>query len=204
MTVVDPRASNRPHFLADPPSTPESEAMLAGDLQDPGFVMNLTRLWSVDPSMLAMMRQLMGAASDLAGLGMREKGILVTAAASTLGDSYCSFAWGGKLAAEADAPTAASVLRGEDQGLTAAEHEMAQWARAVAADPSSTTADQVEALRAAGFTDQQIFAITVYVAMRLAFSTINGALGAPPDAELGERVPAVVQEAITWGRQVMR
>ncbi len=31
------------------------------------------------------------------GLNFRQCGVLVVAAVSTLGDSYCSLAWGGKL-----------------------------------------------------------------------------------------------------------
>ena len=42
--------------------------------------------------------ELMSEAFKPSGLTFRQRGILVTAAASTLGDSYCSLAWGGKLA----------------------------------------------------------------------------------------------------------
>jgi hypothetical protein len=38
------------------------------------------------------------------------------------------------------------------------------------------------------------------VALRLAFSTVNDALDARPDRELGKSVPAGVREAVTWGR----
>ncbi|MGE0139696.1 MAG: hypothetical protein AB7L17_18690 [Ilumatobacteraceae bacterium] len=204
MTAADTETADRPHFLSDPPSSVDGQALLDSDLLDPGFVMNLTRLWGFEPSMLTTLKDLMNRASELAGLGMREKGILVTATASTLGDSYCSFAWGGRLATHADPETAAGVLRGDDTNLTPAERTMAQWARSVVSDPSSTRLDDVESLRAAGYTDEQIFGITVYVALRLAFSTINGALGASPDAALRELVPEVVQASVTWGRQMPR
>jgi hypothetical protein len=39
----------------------------------------------------------MSQAFTASGLSFRQRGILVTAAASALGDSYCSLAWGGKL-----------------------------------------------------------------------------------------------------------
>jgi hypothetical protein len=70
----------------------------------------------------------------------------------------------------------------------------------VSRDPSSTTEDDVDALRAVGYDDRQIFAITLYVAMRVAFSTVNDALGATPDSELVARVPAAVRSAVTYGR----
>ncbi len=50
---------------------------------------------------------------------------------------------------------------------------MAAWARKVARNPSATTPADVQALRDAGLGDGQIFAITAFVALRLAFSTIN-------------------------------
>jgi hypothetical protein len=38
------------------------------------------------------------------------------------------------------------------------------------------------------------------VALRLAFSTINDALGAQPDAQLTQSLPPEVREAVTYGR----
>jgi len=52
----------------------------------------------------------------------------------------------------------------------------------------------------AGYDDGQIFSVTLFVALRLAFSTVNDALGAPPDAELVGRAPASVRTAVTFGR----
>jgi alkylhydroperoxidase family enzyme len=136
------------------------------------------------------------------GLTFRQRGILVTAAASALGDSYCSLAWGGKLGRASDAATAAGVLSGSDTGLTGQEKAMAAWARKVATDPNTTTQADVLALREAGLDDGQIFAITAFVALRLAFSTVNDALGAQPDAQLAASLPPEVREAVTYGRPV--
>ena len=58
------------------------------------------------------------------------------------------------------------------------------------------------ALRDAGLDDGQIFAITAFVAFRLAFATINDSLGAQPDAQLAESLPPDVREAVTYGRPV--
>ncbi|HYU02430.1 MAG TPA: hypothetical protein VEL02_01180, partial [Jatrophihabitantaceae bacterium] len=59
-----------------------------------------------------------------------------------------------------------------------------------------------QALRDAGYDDAQIVAITAYVALRIAFATVNGALGARPDHELNETAPAAVRDAVTYGRSV--
>ena len=117
-------------------------------------------------------------------------------------DSYCSLAWGTKLAARADAQLAAGVLRGDDGALTEAERAMAAWARRVANDPNGTSAEDVQELRDAGFSDADIFAMTVYVALRVALSTVNDALGARPDAEYRTLAPAPVRDAVTFGRPI--
>ena len=51
-------------------------------------------------------------------------------------------------------------------------------------EPNATTEVHVEELRAIGYDDRQIFAITVFVALRIAFSMVNDTLGAAPDPEL--------------------
>ena len=79
---------------------------------------------------------------------------------------------------------------------------MAAWARQVARDPNATTPADVQALRDAGLDDGQIFAITAFVALRLAFSAINDSLGAQPDAQLAQSLPREVREAVTYGRPV--
>ena len=77
---------------------------------------------------------------------------------------------------------------------------LAAWARRVALTPGAVTPADVDQLRDAGFDDPTIFAITLFVALRVAFSTVNDALGARPDRELVDLVPAAVRDAVTFGR----
>jgi len=189
-------------FLAEPPVSPQVQALYDEDLADDGYVWNVSRLWAHQPDTLKDLFGLMSQAFKPGGLTFRQRGILVTAAASALGDSYCSLAWGGKLGEESGAAIAAGVLTGADVDLTDQEKVMAGWARKVARDPNSTTQADIQALRDAGLDDGQIFAITAFVALRLAFSTINDSLGAQPDAELAQSLPRQVREAVTYGRPV--
>jgi alkylhydroperoxidase family enzyme len=189
-------------FLADPDPTPAAQALVDADRSANGYVMNLTRLWSYQPQTKAGLFDLLaGVAADV-GLSLRERAILTSACASTMGDSYCSIAWGGKLSTTSDEGVAVGVLTGSDEGLTDAERALARWARLVATDPNATTAADVQALRDAGWEDRQIFAMTTWVALRMAFSTVNDALGVTPDAELRDTVPPSVVDAVTWGRPV--
>lgn len=187
-------------FLAVPATSPEVQALYDDDQGSLGYVMNVSRLWAQSPEAHDGLFDLLTRAVELGGLSFRQRGILVTACASTLGDSYCSLAWGGKLAAKAGEDVAGSVLRGDDEALDDQERALAAWARRVARDPNATRADDVQALRDAGFDDRQVFAITLFVGLRLAFSTVNDALGARPDGVLAASVPDQVRDAVTFGR----
>jgi uncharacterized peroxidase-related enzyme len=189
-------------FLQEPPASTQAQALYAEDIADSGYVWNVSRLWAQQPDTLKSLFELMSGAFRPSGLTFRQRGILVAAAASALGDSYCSLAWGGKLGKASDPAVAAGVLTGSDSGLTDQEKAMAAWARKVARDPNATTPADVQALRDSGLDDGQVFAITAFVALRLAFSTINDALGAQPDAQLAESLPSEVREAVTYGRPV--
>jgi uncharacterized peroxidase-related enzyme len=189
-------------FLEEPPLSDQVQALYDEDLTDSGYVWNVSRLWAHQPDTMKRLFELMSQAFTPSGLSFRQRGILVTAAASTLGDSYCSLAWGGKLSKASDAVVAAGILNSSDAGLTDQEMALAAWARKVASDPNSTTPADIQALRDAGLDDDQIFAVTAFVALRLAFSTINDSLGAQPDAQLAMSLPQEVREAVTYGRPV--
>jgi alkylhydroperoxidase family enzyme len=189
-------------FLETPTPSAGAQELFDADLRDYGYVMNASRLWAYQPETHDALFDVMRQALSEHRLTIRERGVLVAACASTLTDSYCSLAWGSRLAAESDADLAAGVLRGDDDGLTAAEKAMATWARLVARDPNGTTAADVQALRDGGFDDAHIFSITTFVALRIAFSTVNDALGAQPDPEFRNAAPAAVLDAVTYGRPI--
>jgi uncharacterized peroxidase-related enzyme len=188
-------------FLQEP-STPEAAAYLEKDRVQSGYVMNLERAWAWRPDVAegfaALRKQLIGGST----LSPREIAVLVCATAGALGDSYCSLAWGARLAKLADAPLAAKVLGGDDaSGLSARESALRLWAGQVVEDPNATRCSDVEALRKAGLSDKEILEATAFIALRLAFSTVNDALGASPDAKLVADVPPEVRSAVTYGRR---
>jgi alkylhydroperoxidase family enzyme len=189
-------------FLAVPEPDAASQPLFDDDLVEPGFIMNSSRLWAYQPSTQEAMFEVMRRALATCPLTLRERGVLVAATASTLGDAYCSIAWGCKLANASDVATAVGVLRGDDAGLTGRERALAGWARKVAGDPNRTSGSDVQELRDAGYGDAQIFGITVYIAMRVAFAVANDALGARPDAEYRDHAPAAILESVTFGRPI--
>jgi len=187
------------------PPAPESEAtsrFLKGDLDELGYVQNLTRLWVWRPEVEQGFSELRAKLTKGSSLSPRELAVLVSATAATLGDSYCSLAWGKKLARLSSPATAASVLRASGvQGLTERERALSAWARKVVRNPSGTAAEDVQALRAAGLTDREVFEATTFIAFRVAFATVNDALGARPDWQLAASVPPEVRAAVSFGRR---
>ena len=202
MTDDTTEQSSRPHHLRDPAPTAEAQALFDNDIDDNGYVMNASRLWAYQPATMTGLFDLLHDTTQAGSLSLRQRSILVAATASTIRDSYCSLAWGSRLAKAADAETAANVLRGDDNQLTASEQAMARWARSIVNAPTTTTAVDIQTLRDVGFNDEQIFAMTVYVALRVAFSTVNASLGARPDSALRSTAPAAVLDAVTFGRAI--
>src|SRR5262245_7987669 len=191
-------------FLDAPPPDEGAQRLFDGDLKRLGFVMNLSSLWGHQPALHGGLSALMDEAVVAAGLTTRQRAVLVTSAASALGDSYCSLAWGRRLAREAGADVAGGVIRGGERGLGPAEQALASWARRMTRQPNATEAGDLQPLRNAGFDDGQIFAITVFVAMQIAFAYVNDALGSQPDADLLAIVPTAVKNAVTFGRPPVR
>ena len=187
-------------FLRPAPASPGAVRLFAHDVDEVGYVMNLSRVWAHLPEAHRALFDLLGSATETAVLTFRQRGILICSLASAMGDPYCSLAWGTRLAGKAGDDVAGQVLRGDDSGLDLAERALALWARQLARNPNGTRVGDVEALRAAGYDDAQILAITVYVALRIAFSTVNDALGARPDRELAAAAPEAVRAAVTFGR----
>jgi alkylhydroperoxidase family enzyme len=188
-------------YLSEPASSAAAEAMYAQDQKVMGYVMTGSRLWAHGPDLHAGLFDLLASAAERAGLSVRERGILITACASTFGDSYCSMAWGYKLASVAGAGLASAVLRGADDGLSDRERALAAWARRLADDPNGATQSDVEVLRSVGYDDAQILAITAFVALRIAFSTVNDSLGVQPERELVDLAPEEVRAVVTYGRR---
>jgi uncharacterized peroxidase-related enzyme len=190
-------------FIDGPPPSEPVEAIEARYLADDGYVANYARVWCWRPDVLDAFAEVRSELVASSSLSPAEVAVLVAATASTLGDSYCSLAWGERLAKLKGEDAAAGVLAGADAGLSPREAALAAWARKVVRDPNGTTEGDVEQLREAGLDDREIFEATAWIGMRLGFSAINDALGIRPDRELAERVPASVGSAVGYGRSPM-
>ena len=192
-------------FVGPPKESDDVAKLYESDLAGQGYVMNLTRLWAWRPDVCVGFQQLRSDLMKGSTLTPRELAVIVCAVASNLGDSYCALAWGKRLSDAADPELAAAVLeRSGSDKLSARERALVEWVPRIMANPSDTQRQEVESLRSAGFSDREIFEATTFAALRLAFSTVNDALGAAPDRQLVEAAPAAVREAVAFGRPVER
>jgi uncharacterized peroxidase-related enzyme len=187
-------------FLDHPPPSASVDGLFASDLESDGYVMNLTRLWSWRPEVVDAFGDVRATLLDDCELTEADMALLVTATAAARSDSYCSLAWGRKLAKFIGPDAAASVIAGGLDGLDERAQALTVWARQVVADPNATSTADVQTLRDAGLSDRAIFEATAHIAFRLAFSTVNDALGAAPDLQAAEAAPEAVREAVTFGR----
>jgi uncharacterized peroxidase-related enzyme len=188
-------------FLHEAPQSDAAAAEFARDRDEDGYVHNYRRLWAWRPGLCDSFAELRGRLMDESTLTELDQTVLVTATVSHLGDSYCSLAWAPELVELTDEGTAVQLLAGRPAPrLTARSAALCAWARKVVDDPNSTTDEDVERLRSVGLGDREIFEATALIAFRLAFSTVNDALGAVPDGQLAAEVPEPVRAAVTFGR----
>jgi uncharacterized peroxidase-related enzyme len=195
-TVPEPAASSL--LLGEATVTPASTEMAADDLAELGFVTNGTRLWMHDPEAVSLLFDTMRAAVHRAHLSVAERGIAVITATSLIGDTYCPLAWGQKLATQTTPEVAASVLDRSDDQLDERGKAIAAWASVVAGGHTASAAD-LDRLREAGFSDDAILGLTHFIALRMAFSTVNLALGARPEEAYLAYVAPAVRDA--WTRR---
>lgn len=190
-------------LLNEPAVDDVVRAMYEEDLAEEGYISNHTRAWAHRPDVCQGFRDLRVQLGQEMTLSQAELAVVVAAAVAALSDPYCSLAWGKNLAQATHEQVAAGVLRGDTPAeLSERESALAEWTRSVVRDPSATTRHEVESLRAAGFSDRDIAEVTMLIAFRLAYSTVNAALGAEPDRQLAERTPTPVRDAVDYGRPV--
>jgi SAM-dependent methyltransferase/alkylhydroperoxidase family enzyme len=189
-------------LLGEPPASVAGAALADEDVADLGFVANVTKLWMHDPAAFDELFSLVTSTARSAGLSVVDRGVATVVSAALSGDSYCPLAWGAKLAEEAGPELGAGVLLGSDDLLDERGRAIAAWARLVATQPRSAGPADLEGLLAAGFDRAQALRLTLFIALRIAFATVNGALGATPEQEFVDQVHPAVREAweATFGR----
>lgn len=176
-----------------PPDTAHGEvhAMYERQRRHFGYVPNYARVFSHRPEVLERWAAL------LSGIRRRidpQRFELVTlAAAHALGNRYCTLAHAAALAEVAGIDEVLAVLLDPGSGaLSDTDAAIVDYACKVAREAGAVTAADVEALRAHGLTDAEIFDIAVTVAARAFFTRLLDGLGVEPDVQLQSEDPRLV------------
>jgi uncharacterized peroxidase-related enzyme len=166
-----------------------------------GHVPNLTRAFSHRPDVYAAWRQLNGAIK--ANMDLRRYELATVAAARRLRSSYCTLAHGSVLMGKFIAPDelAAIVSDHHAAGLDPVDVAVMDLADKVAQDATSVTQADIDALRAHGLSDADVFDVIAAAAARCFFSKVLDGVGARPDAKYAE-LDAPLRETLTVGRPI--
>jgi uncharacterized peroxidase-related enzyme len=186
---------------------PEDEApetvadMYAVDRSHWGFLPGFTRVFSRHPDAYQAWRQLNVAVRS--GMDARRYELVTLAAARTLRSSYCTVAHGSVLKDRYfDSATVLQLMADHHYaGLDQAEVVMMDFAEKVAADATSITADDIDALLKVGLTERDILDVVLAVGARCFFATVVEALDAGPDPEMTSALDTELREALLVGRR---
>ncbi len=192
-----------PYLQTVPPeeAAGEVKALYDEDLAAQGYVANYTRAFSGRPEVLRAWQGLKDAITS--GMDPRLYELATVAAATAIRSSYCSLVHGRILATRYY--PAEQVVRiaenDEAAALDAADAAVVRFARKVAEEAENITREDVDELGDLGFSDADVFNVSLASAARCFFSKAVDATGTLPDAVLQD-IPDQLRFALTVGREV--
>jgi uncharacterized peroxidase-related enzyme len=165
-----------------------------------GFVPNFAKAFCHRPELMGRWAALL--AEVKRPFDKRRLELITFSAAHELRHSACSLAHGRMLREFFTDEEIVGIAEGRVETLlTPAEQAMLRFARRVARDAASVTAEDVAELRAHGFSDAEVFDIAAVAAARAFFTKLLDAVGVLADAPMGD-LPAPLREALAVGRPI--
>jgi uncharacterized peroxidase-related enzyme len=165
-----------------------------------GFVPNYAKAFSHRPEVMERWGALL--AEIKRPMQLRRFELATFVAAHELRNTACALAHGTKLREFFDDAEILAIAQGEAvDKLTGGEVAILRFARRVARDASQITRDEVDALRALGLADAEVFDIAAAVAARAFFTKVLDALGVQADSA-SLRLADAFREGLTVGRPI--
>lgn len=157
-----------------------------------GFVMSAAQCLTSRDDLLPSYTDFVNAMRGGFTLSQRDWRIITLIAAREVRSTYCSMVYGKQLIADLGSKERVlSVQRDfRNAGLPTRDVAMLAYAEKVARDASQITQADIEALRAAGFTDANISDIALCAAFRCFVGRFFDAVGAGPEAGFIDEDPA--------------
>lgn len=176
-------------------------AMYASSQHQLGHVANFVKVFSGRPAVMAAWQELI--ASIRGAMDQRRYELVTLAAARALHSSYCMLAHAAVLRRELFSSSELQAIASDfrSAGLTPAEVAVMAFAERVVRDASAISAADVDALRAHGLSDREIFDVAAAASARCFFSKLVDALGAEPDAPFAA-VADAERRALVVGRAI--
>jgi uncharacterized peroxidase-related enzyme len=206
LPLTPPGARNNGEVFIDTVPEEDAEGALADyyakQRESWGFLPNYAGAFSTRPDVAAAWNALNATVRD--GMDRRRFEIATIAAARTLRSTYCTAAHSLFLREICrDEATMASIAERPDGAtLDAQDRAVYEFAAKVAADASSITQGDVDALRDAGLSDADVADVVFAAAARSFFTRVLDGLGAQLDAQTAGMFPARVLESLVVGRPV--
>ncbi len=171
------------------------------DRKGKSYLPNYSKVFSLRPAVKESWNSLLK--SIRSTMDTRRYELVTVAAARALRSSYCMLAHGSILQEKFyTAPQVTAIASWSPEGsLSPAEIAMMKFAEKVVRDATAITKDDIDDLRRQGFSDAEIFDITVTATARCFFSKTLDALGAEPDREY-RNLDETMRKALTVGRPI--
>jgi uncharacterized peroxidase-related enzyme len=168
-----------------------------------GFVMEATRCFTARPDLLPLYADFMNGIRASFSLGPRAWRLITFIAAKHVPSTYCSFVYGQQLIQDLGSKDAVIAVQQDFRtaGLDDKEVEMLAYAEKITTNASAITQDDIERLRAVGFSDRNICDIALCAAWRSFVSRFFDAVGAAPEPSYIDSSDAF-RTALTVGKAV--
>ena len=170
-----------------------------------GFVPESARCLTTRPDLLPLFDAFFDGIRSGFSLGAREWCLITFIAAKHLRSTYCSQVYSNRLVALLGSKDEVLAIHRDfrNAGLTDKDVAMLAYAEKVATNAHRVTQADIDGLRAAGFTDQQICDIALCASFRSFLSKFVDAVGAVPEEAFADSDPDF-RSAMIVGRSMNR
>jgi uncharacterized peroxidase-related enzyme len=167
-----------------------------------GYLTNYIRVFALQPAVYDAWLQLIGTVRS--GMDPRRYELATLAAARRRRSTYCSVAHAQQLRDRFyDSAIVHRIATDHhDAGLDPVDVAIMDFAEKAAGDPADITQDDVDALRAYGLSDQEIFQVVLAAAARAFFTTVVEAVGLQADFQFRASLDPDLRKVLSVGRPV--
>jgi uncharacterized peroxidase-related enzyme len=166
-----------------------------------GFIMAATQCFTARPDLLPIYTDFSNKIRSGFSLGVREWRLITLVAAKHVPSTYCAYVYSQQLIGDLGSKQAVLAVHRDFRtaGLPDKDVAMLAYAEKIVLNASGIAESDIDGLRSAGFTDQQICDIALCAAFRCFVSRFFDAVGAGPEAAFIDD-DAEFRTAMTVGR----